>query len=34
MVAPKVENLERIQAILESLELLERTSVAVASVAH
>jgi 4-hydroxy-tetrahydrodipicolinate synthase len=34
MVAPKVENLERIRAILESLELLERTSVAVASVAH
>jgi 4-hydroxy-tetrahydrodipicolinate synthase len=34
MVAPKVENLERIRTILESLELLERTSVAVASVAH
>jgi len=34
MVAPKVENLVRIQAVLESLQLLERTSVAVASVAH
>jgi len=34
MVPPKVENLVRIQAILESLQLYERTSVAVASVAH
>jgi 4-hydroxy-tetrahydrodipicolinate synthase len=34
MVPPKVENLERIRDILESLELRERTSVAVASVAH
>jgi 4-hydroxy-tetrahydrodipicolinate synthase len=34
MVPPKVENLERIRAILESLELVERSSVAVASVAH
>jgi 4-hydroxy-tetrahydrodipicolinate synthase len=34
MVPPRVENLERIQAILEALELREGTSVAVASVAH
>jgi 4-hydroxy-tetrahydrodipicolinate synthase len=34
MVPPKVENLVRIQAILESLQLYERASVAVASVAH
>jgi hypothetical protein len=34
MVPPKVENLERIRAILESLELVERSSVAVAGVAH
>ena len=35
LVAPKAENLFRIQGVLESLELTERTSVAaVASVAH
>jgi 4-hydroxy-tetrahydrodipicolinate synthase len=34
MVPPKVENLERIQAVLESLQLVERSSVAVASVTH
>jgi 4-hydroxy-tetrahydrodipicolinate synthase len=34
MVAPKVENLVRIQAVLESLQLVERESVAVASIAH
>jgi 4-hydroxy-tetrahydrodipicolinate synthase len=34
MVAPKAENLMRIQAVLESLQLVERPSVAVASVAH
>jgi 4-hydroxy-tetrahydrodipicolinate synthase len=34
MVAPKAENLMRIQAVLESLQLVERASVAVASVAH
>jgi 4-hydroxy-tetrahydrodipicolinate synthase len=34
MTPPKAENLMRIQAVLESLQLLERASVAVASVAH
>ena len=34
MTPPKAENLMRIQAVLESLRLLERASVAVASVAH
>ncbi len=34
MVAPKVENLVRIQAVLESLQLVERDSFAVASFAH
>jgi 4-hydroxy-tetrahydrodipicolinate synthase len=34
MVAPKAENLMRIQAVLESLQLVERASVAVASIAH
>jgi 4-hydroxy-tetrahydrodipicolinate synthase len=34
MVAPKAENLMRIQAVLESLQLVERPSVAVASIAH
>jgi 4-hydroxy-tetrahydrodipicolinate synthase len=34
MVAPKAENLMRIQVVLESLQLVERASVAVASVAH
>ena len=34
MTPPKAENLERVQAILESLQLVERSSVAVASVAH
>jgi 4-hydroxy-tetrahydrodipicolinate synthase len=33
LVAPKVENRERIQAVLESLQLTERTAVAAASVA-
>jgi len=33
MVAPKAENLERIQAVLQSLQLVERNSVAVASFA-
>ena len=34
MVAPKAENLMRIQAVLESLQLVERPSVAAASIAH
>ena len=34
MTPPKAENLMRIQAVLESLQLLERPSVAVASVTH
>ena len=34
MTPPKAENLERVQAVLESLQLVERSSVAVASVAH
>ena len=34
MVPPKAENRERIQAVLESLELVERSSVAVGSVAN
>jgi 4-hydroxy-tetrahydrodipicolinate synthase len=34
MTPPKAENLERIQAVLESLQLVERSSVAVASLAH
>jgi len=34
MVAPKAENLIRIQTVLESLQLVERASVAVASIAH
>src|ERR1700747_1137811 len=34
MVAPKAEDLMRIQAVLESLQLVERPSVAVASIAH
>jgi len=34
MVAPKAENLMRIQAVLESLQLVERPSVAVTSIAH
>ena len=34
MTPPKAENLLRVQAVLESLGLLERSSVAVASVAH
>jgi 4-hydroxy-tetrahydrodipicolinate synthase len=34
MVKPKAENLERIRAVLESLELVERSAVAVASVSH
>jgi hypothetical protein len=34
MVAPKAENLMRIQAVLESLQLVERIPVAVASIAH
>jgi 4-hydroxy-tetrahydrodipicolinate synthase len=34
MVAPKAENLMRIQTVLESLQLVERGSVAVASIAH
>ena len=34
MVGPKAENLMRIQAVLESLQLVERGSVAVASIAH
>jgi len=33
MVAPKAENLERIQAVLQSLQLVERNPVAVASLA-
>jgi len=34
MVAPKAENLMRIQAVLESLQLVERPSVAVSSIAN
>ena len=34
MVAPKAENLMRIQAVLESLQLVERAPVAVATIAH
>ena len=34
MVPPKAENLERIRAVVDSLQLVERSSVAVASVAH
>jgi 4-hydroxy-tetrahydrodipicolinate synthase len=34
MTPPKAENLERVQAILDSLQLVERSSVAAASVAH
>jgi 4-hydroxy-tetrahydrodipicolinate synthase len=34
MTPPKAENLERVRTILESLQLVERSSVAVASVAH
>jgi len=34
MTPPKVENLERIQAVLESLQLVEGSSVVVASIAH
>jgi 4-hydroxy-tetrahydrodipicolinate synthase len=34
MVPPKVENLERIRAVLQSLGLTERSSVAVASLTH
>ena len=34
LVAPKAENLMRIRAVLESLQLVERPSVAVASIAH
>ncbi len=34
MVAPKAENLERIRAVVDSLQLVERSSVAVASIAH
>jgi 4-hydroxy-tetrahydrodipicolinate synthase len=34
MTPPKAENLLRIQAVLESLQLLERPSVAVADVAN
>jgi len=34
MVEPKAENLMRIQAVLESLQLVERPTVAVASIAH
>ena len=34
MVPPKAENLMRIQAVLESLQLVERPSVAVSSIAH
>src|SRR5215470_2098005 len=34
MTPPKAENLSRIQSVLESLEMLERSSVAAASVAH
>jgi 4-hydroxy-tetrahydrodipicolinate synthase len=34
MTPPKVENLERIQAVLESVQLVEGSSVAVTSVAH
>ena len=34
MVPPKAENLERIRGVLESLELVERSSVAVAGVAN
>jgi len=34
MVPPKAENLQRVQAVLESLELVARSSVAVASIAY
>jgi len=34
MTPPKVENLKRIQAVLESLQLVEGSSVVVASIAH
>jgi 4-hydroxy-tetrahydrodipicolinate synthase len=34
LVAPKVENLQKIRAVLESLEILERVNVAVASAAN
>jgi 4-hydroxy-tetrahydrodipicolinate synthase len=34
MVAPRMENLERIRAVVDSLQLVERSSVAVASIAH
>ena len=34
LVAPKAENLERIQGVLESLQLVERTSLAATSLAH
>ena len=34
MVAPKAENLQKIRAVLESLEILERVNVAVASAAN
>lgn len=34
MTPPKAENLSRIQSVLEALEILERSSVAAASVAH
>ena len=34
MVPPRAENLERIRAVVDSLQLVERSSVAVASVAH
>ncbi len=34
LVAPKAENLQKIRAILESLEILERVNVAVASTAN
>jgi 4-hydroxy-tetrahydrodipicolinate synthase len=34
MVGPKAENLERIRAVVDSLQLVERSSVAVASVAY
>jgi 4-hydroxy-tetrahydrodipicolinate synthase len=34
MVAPKAENLMRIQSVLESMQLVERVPVAVASLAH
>ena len=34
LVAPKAENLQKIRAVLESLEILERVNVAVASAAN